>query len=262
MKNVEFDDMRKSKKYDIGLRSGKGSRKYQQDAGYIAVNDNELVAVICDGMGGLNGGQEASHTAVEAFIEFYQYYAKSMEGNDYEWRLDVIHQIDDIIYSLKDADNRRIGAGTTLISAIINDNRLYWLSVGDSRMYIIRRDEIVPITNDHNYHYILRERLNNKQISYETYQKELIRGEALVSFLGMGGLEMIDINDKAFVLQSGDIVLICTDGLYRCINENVIKEVLNSSKDMQEAADYIEDLIKKRGLIHQDNYTYVLIKQR
>lgn len=262
MNNISFDDERRKYLYDVAIMSGIGKRESQQDAGYVYADDNGVLAIVCDGMGGIAGGQIASATAVTAYLQKckYNFDANTMSGN-YLWRQNAIIDVDDIVYSLKDEDGNRMGAGTTLLSIIIENNKLYWLSVGDSRIYIIRNNEMVQVTTDHNYFHILKSKKENNEISDEEFLTELVNGEALVSYLGMGGLELIDVNEIPFILQSGDIILLCTDGMYRNINEEILKGIIRTSSDMEDVAYRIERLIIDQDLPNQDNYTYVLIQK-
>lgn len=260
--NITFEDVRTSRSYDIASSSGVGGRDSQQDAAYIAAADNDAFAVVCDGMGGIAGGELASTTAVDAFVEFYQYYAeKKGEAFDCSWLQSAAEAIDDIVYSLKDAAGRRIGAGTTLISVVIHKNQLHWLSVGDSRIYIARGNEMVQVTNDHNYFMRLDQQRADGLLSAQKYHEEARKGDALISFIGMGGLLLIDINEEPFELQSGDAVLLCTDGVYRTLSEMEMQYIITHSVFTKDVADCFEKIIARRMSPSQDNYTYVIIKK-
>lgn len=259
-RNYIFDDLRINCNYDIAIASGIGRRESQQDAAYAAATDADVIAVVCDGMGGIAGGQLASETAVEAFLEFYQRYAQLGISNG-EWMQNATAEVDDIVYSLTDSEGKRLGAGTTMISVVIHEEQLYWLSVGDSRIYIFRGSEIAQVTNDHNYFLRLNQQKEDGVITAEQYHQEAHNGEALISFIGMGGLMLMDINEEAFCLEPGDVVLLCTDGLYRTVTDDEMKFVLSESADMQEAANHFDELITYRALPFQDNYTYILIKK-
>ena len=259
-KNCIFDDLRSNPTYDISFKSAIGKRESQQDAAYIAASDDDVLAVVCDGMGGISGGQLASRTAVEAFIECYQTYAQQ-DAAGFAWLKNAAEVIDDIVYSLCGPDGQRLGAGTTLVSIILHDGQINWLSVGDSRLYILRGNEMVQVTNDHNYFLTLNRQRQNGQISSEVYQEEACNGEALISFIGMGGLLMIDINEVPFALVPGDVILLCTDGLYRTVSDQEIKTIVTESESMQEAANHLEKIIEHRSHPYQDNYTFVLIKK-
>ena len=259
--NFLYDNFQKENNYDIACFSDIGKRNSQQDSGYIAADDGNVIAVICDGMGGFEGGQKASSTAVDAFVEFYQCYAAEKNFN-IEWMQQAAKRIDEIVYDLSDADGKRLGAGTTLIGLWIVENSLSWVSVGDSRIYILRGEEMAQITCDHNYFMEIDRKRAHGTISEEEYKKESESGEALISFVGMGGLLMMDISDNPFMLQSGDIIFACTDGVYRTINDDRLKEIISYGKSAVEKAQRIFEAVKLADKIAQDNFTGAIIRIR
>lgn len=259
--NIIFDDMRVAHFYDIAYLSGIGMRESQQDYAYAAANDRDVLAVICDGMGGIEGGDLASSTAVEAFTEYYLYYSDQMEGQmDFGWLKPAVEFVDDIVYSLKNSDGSRMGAGTTLSAVVINGNHLFWVSVGDSRIYIFRGNEMVQVTNDHNYFYQLEQQLENGQISISKFHEEAQNGEALISYIGMGGIFLMDVGEEGFALQSGDAVFICSDGVYRSVSDADLLEIVSSTPEAGETICSLEKRIKDKAIPWQDNYTGILIK--
>lgn len=263
IQNLEFEDLRRNKHFDIACCSEIGRRDSQQDAGYLAANDEEVFAVVCDGMGGISFGEMASKTAVEAMVDAYARSAARNELSvDDSWMRSAVECVDDIVYSLKDKDGARLRAGTTLVSVRIKDNHISWVSVGDSRIYIFRGNELVQVTSDHNYFLQLNQQYECGQISREAYREEARDGEALISYIGMGGLTLIDLNEMKFPLIKDDIILLCTDGVYRSIEDEQLKMLLQHCDSMQKLSEQLNHIIKCRELPDQDNYTYVLIRIR
>lgn len=260
--NIIFDDLRNTYAYDVAYFSGIGRRESQQDSGYVAAGDTDVLAIVCDGMGGLAGGETASAAAVEAFIELYQYYSEAKpELSASIWLQNAAHFVDDVVYSLQNTAGERLRAGTTLTVAVIHRNDFYWLSVGDSRIYLSRGSDMVRITNDHNYFMQLNEQRSKGTISPQKYQEEAKKGEALISFIGMGGLLLLDINDTAFQLERGDIVLLCSDGLYRTLSEKEIQTVLQNYETAEEMSCCLNQMLAGKASAIQDNYTYIIIKK-
>ena len=251
-----FADLRKNGRYDTAFRTGIGRRETQQDAGYAAVCDSEVLALLCDGMGGMAGGEAASRAAAEKFAGVYE---MSGHADDCQWMADAIEQADDLVFSLKGAEGERLGAGTTLVAVHISGDRLSWVSAGDSRLYIIRSQHMVQITTDHNYFFQLDSMLRQGKISREQYRAEAGDGEALISYVGMGGLEWKDLSTAPFLLLPGDTLLLCTDGLYRSVSEEEICRSICAAPTMEEAARELEEAILGAEWPEQDNYTYILI---
>lgn len=255
---MEFYDARKTNRYDIACYSGIGARESQQDSGFVAANDDSVFAVVCDGMGGMDGGNLASRTAVDLFTEHYI----TTDNSTYSglWMQKAIREADKAVFSLCDQQGNRLGAGTTLVAISINQNFICWIASGDSRIYIFRGDEMVRVTTDHNYFYRLEEQLEKGEITKEKYYEEAVNGDALISFLGMGGLTMIDVNEEPIVLKKGDVILLCTDGLYRTMPDEYVKYIIRNSRDMSEVSQIFDRTIRDHFNSRQDNYTFVLIK--
>ena len=259
MNNATYDNFQKKSSYDIAVFSEIGKRSSQQDCAYVAADDNGVIAVLCDGMGGYEGGQLASQTAVNEFLEYYQCFA-SEQAESVEWMKNSVERIDSVVYNLSNEKGKRLGAGTTLVALRINGKKLTWVSVGDSRMYLKRGSEMVQITTDHNYFLDINKKRDEGTISSEKYAEEAESGEALISFIGMGGLMLMDISDSPFELIKGDVIFICSDGVYRAINDKIIHSLINSSTDTKYVMGEIRKRIEHSNLPNQDNNTGIMIR--
>jgi len=248
-----------------GVSSHIGRRDYQQDATKVYVdnlhsNSLKTIAVLCDGMGGLNGGELASNLCVEKIYE--DFYAADVLENVSEFFKSSIQNLDRLVCGMTDEQQKPVNAGTTLASIIIIDNNLFWASVGDSRIYLIRNNEIAQITEDHNYMMLLKERVKRGYLTQEEADTHPKR-EALISYIGMDGVKYIDANSKPFKLEDGDIILICSDGLYRTLEDDEILHIIQSQQsEMNTAARALTELAIGKGKKNQDNTAAVLIKYR
>ncbi len=245
--------------FEVALRSIKGSREEQQDSAAVIMNYDSGLAVICDGMGGHKGGKLASSMAAEKMAECF---ADNPQNTNVPQKfLNILDKLDSDIMNLKDSDGMPMKAGTTLVAAFAEKRQVYWASVGDSRLYIVRGDEIVQVTKDHNYKFRLDNQLAENEIDLREYQEKIAEGEALVSFLGVGGLELVDVNSEPFALCPEDRLLLTTDGLYKALNDETILKIISNFSNIKEAT---EALIKKaqkitgRGSL--DNTTIALMK--
>ena len=122
-----------------------GRREYQQDAVYVtpskkfaANRKTRVMAVVCDGMGGMADGGKASRTAIQMMINGFQNVQNQPQMNIPGFFRSAIVTIDKTIASFPKENGR--GSGTTMVAAIAEENKLYWASVGDSRIYIIREN--------------------------------------------------------------------------------------------------------------------------
>ncbi len=243
----------------MGLSSILGTRKNQQDSVYGQVDGKRALAIVCDGMGGMNGGELASQTAVKILAE--DYYKNRPDSDIPGFFREEAIKMNAAVRDLEDGKGNPLNGGTTVVATIIEENKLYWLSVGDSKIYLIRDKNIVAVNREHNFRMRLDERLKSGAITKEQYKKEEGQAEALISYLGIEDLTLMDINKKPFLLQENDIVLLCSDGLYKCLKESEIGElVYYEEPDMERAARRLTNVVLKRKKRSQDNTSLVIMQ--
>ena len=147
------------------------------------------------------------------------------------------------------------------VAVVIENNKMYFLSVGDSKIYILRDNEILAVNREHNYRLSLDEKLKKGQITKEQYIAEEDQAEALISYLGMGNVSLMDINNEPFILQENDIVLLCSDGLYKRLPDKDIMQIIQLEEpDMNRAARRLTDVVMMRTRKNQDNSSLVLLQ--
>ena len=247
----------------LGMSSVIGRREYQQDA--LAVSDtnignslksSRLMAVLCDGMGGMNGGERASGLCIEKMLEAFR--VNTLPYPEF-YRTSII-EIDRQVADLKDEHGNFLGGGSTLISVVFDGNKLYWGSVGDSHIYIMRNNEMVLVNTEHNYMLDLMEQVKRGEITLEQAQTDKNR-EALISYMGMGAVTLMDIIENPFELQEGDYVILCSDGLYRSVSDSEIFNIIKAnSNNMQTAANTLTACALSKNNPYQDNTSVIVIR--
>lgn len=236
-----------------------GTRKNQQDSVFSEFKNQAGIAIVCDGMGGLQGGELASQIAAETLATDY-FDQKEIENVPEFFRQEAI-KTDQAVADLCDENGELLEAGTTLVSVIIQNGELFWLSVGDSKIYIIRKNEIMCVNRLHNYRMTMDEMLENNQITIDEYKEKEKQAEALISFIGMRNVSLMDINPRGFRLQDNDIILLSSDGLYRLLDDETIKEIIKRNMfDMDKAAKSLIDEAEKRVVHSQDNTSVVVVR--
>lgn len=241
-----------------GLSSIIGTRNNQQDSLYIKCGEKASIGIVCDGMGGMEGGELASQTAVKILAEDFETYPETKVP----WflRQEAV-KMDEAVAELTDTGGRAMNAGTTIVAIIIQGNQLYWLSVGDSRIYIMRQNEFIQVNRDHNYKMRLDAQREADMISEEEYYIRMEKGEALISYIGMGDVSLMDINQVPFPLIDGDVVLLCSDGLYKRLENEEIQEIIQSElPDVDEAANKLTRIVMDRTTGSQDNTSVILMQ--
>ena len=261
MHTVMLDEFDKS--VYIGTSSVIGRRKEQQDAiksdsYYSYAEDGRVISVLCDGMGGLVGGEKAS--ALCSSIVYDTFHSDTKFPSVPIFYKSVIFQSDEEVRMMKTDEGDQIsGAGTTLASVVIDNDKLYWASVGDSHIYIIRGNDILCITKEHNFLMLLNEKVKRGEITQEEADNNP-KKEALISYIGIGGVHYVDMNGTGFQLLNGDHIVLCSDGLYRSISEEEIKQIVcDFGTESQQAAEALTSLALSKNLKNQDNTSVIVI---
>lgn len=199
-----------------------GGRTTQQDAlDYRLLPNGAFAAAVCDGMGGLNGGEQASKAACSGF---FQAYAQTNADTVPDLK-QIARRLDRKITALKDTDGRPLDGGSTIVAAIINGDRFHWLSVGDSRIGLVRDGTFRWLNRLHNYQLELDEAFRAGELSREEYRAELPKGRALLSYLGCGGLNYIDTQQN-LPWTPGDRLLLCSDGFSELLSQQELLTLL------------------------------------
>lgn len=229
-----------------------GKRREQQDMFmYSDAYDNfgiktGALCVLADGMGGYEDGRLAAKAAVESFVKVY---TKHFNGNVNASLTEAVQYANRIVSKLE-------YAGTTIAAAVIEDWNLYWISVGDSRIYLMRNGLLRRLNIEHNYSRKLKNRAYNGEISYIDALSDP-NANALTSYLGMDASFEFDYNDCIFPLMKGDRILVCSDGLYKTLQDCEIADILKHGY-----TNPAEAIIRKtilRNNLFQDNTTVIVI---
>lgn len=239
-----------------------GTRDYQQDSLFVSESISlakgakvPTVGVLCDGMGGLVDGAKTSRRVVNTIAKALQELKGHAEVASY-LKQQVI-ELDKMIAKETDAN---ASTGTTLVAAYIVENQLYWCSVGDSRIYLLHNKEITCITRDHNYHLLLKEMVKRGEISNGEANSHPKR-DALISFIGSGNTEIIDVNPNPIYLSHGDVVLLCSDGLTKSLTDQEIMETVYANiGDVARAAESLPLMAYDKNNLGKDNTSVILIQ--
>jgi protein phosphatase len=238
-----------------------GARHEQQDAFAFSnpadkalVSHAGLLAVVSDGMGGLSHGHQASSAAVRAFLAAYEQKSReeAIPAALYRSFQAALAVVQDLNRSATEP------GGATIVAAVAHADQLYWISAGDSRLYLIRRGRLVQLSRDHSY----RERLLEEVLVDRMSLSEAISHpdrEHLTSYLGMAGTPEVDCNVRPFQLEPDDQVVLCTDGVYRNVSERDFVEAFAAGTPSA-CCGRLGELVLARASQQQDNLTVVALR--
>lgn len=245
---------------EVGQSSIIGTRAYQQDALFSEqLEDGTTLAVVCDGMGGLNGGELASNTAVQKLIFDFNSMGDFTQMPEF-LRKEAI-ELDMAVADLEDEYGNSLGGGCTIVCVVTKGNQMYFLSVGDSRIYVVRNSKIQALNRDHNFRLQLDMMLRDGQITEAEYKQQESQAESLISFLGIGNLSLIDYNKEPIIMYEGDLIILCSDGLYKSLSDELILDLVDDSQnDMQSLADRMNYVVMQLGNRKQDNTSIILLR--
>jgi PPM family protein phosphatase len=208
-----------------------------------------VLAVVADGMGGYDGGQEASRLAVETVCESYR-----VSDADPQTALLVSLQLaHERIQEYASQHPELLGMGTTCTALCLVGGNLYFAHVGDSRLYLIRGSVISRLTRDHSYVSRLVENGLLQAHEAETHPQRHI----LIAALGVGAELVPDCPERPWGLLKDDALVLCSDGLWGTVADKEIQKAV-SDRAPAEACRELVDLAKGRG--GPDNITIQILR--
>lgn len=232
---------------DIGRK-----RKVNQDFVYSSerlVGPLPNLFLVADGMGGHNAGDYASRLAVETIVERS---SGSLETNPLRVLDEAVQSANALVRKRAQETPELQGMGTTVVAAVIDGRELYVANVGDSRLYIVNSGEIRQITKDHSWVEEMVRRGGIGKAEARNHPDKNIITRAV------GAEETVRIDFFQVLLQEGDVILMCTDGLTNMLEDEEIRMTLDGARDIVEKAQGLVRAANERG--GRDNISVVLIE--
>jgi protein phosphatase len=208
------------------------------------------LAIVADGMGGHEGGQEASRIAVDAIRQVYSQALEADPGSALAAGFREAHER--IHRHAQDHPELR-GMGTTATALVLLANRLYYCHVGDSRLYLIRGQRIQRLTHDHSY---VGRLVENGIITSEEAEIHPQR-HILTAALGAGPDFSPDVPESPLDVERGDTLVLCTDGLWGLLADQEVQQAV-ADHSPSDACSNLVDLAKQRG--GPDNITVQVLQ--
>ena len=210
-------------KIECGTHIG-AVRKSNQDACDCGVlSENAVWAIVCDGMGGANGGNIASVLALETARTYIsEKYEDSMSAEDIEKMLtEAVDTANEVVYNKAGEDEELLGMGTTVVIMMVVNENLHVVHVGDSRAYLKTQDKIVRVTKDHSFVQNLVDFGQITEIEAKTHPNRNIITRVV------GVHESVICDYVSIPMQPGETALACSDGLTSYVSDELLEEYIN-----------------------------------
>ena len=208
------------------------------------------LAVVADGMGGYEGGQEASHLAVDTIISLYR---ERNGGNPQAVLNEAIQAAHERVRQYGFAHPNLRGMGTTCTAIALVGEALHFVHVGDTRLYRVRDAQITQLTRDHSY---VGRLVESGVISREEAERHPQRN-ILTAALGTSADLIMDSPGHPESIRPGDVLVVCSDGLWGQVHDPEILKAVEG-KTPETACEELIQLARERG--GPDNITVEILR--
>ncbi len=241
-------------KFSIYQESRVGKRANNEDRLAHCYSREALLMVIADGMGGHYYGEVAAQIAVQTLTQAFQDEAQPEIADPFLFLQKALNNAHNVIIDFSGEHNLSDSPRTTCVACIIQDNIAYWAHAGDSRLYLIRNGKVSFHTRDHSRVQML---MDQGVISQARAAEHPDRNK-VYSCLGGSAPPEIEFSRKT-PLEVGDVVALCTDGVWGVLPADSLATGLNNP-DLVQAIPILLDEVEQRGGEYADNLSIVAVR--
>ena len=200
-----------------------------------------ILLIVCDGMGGYKKGEYAAQVALDVISQSFlkkQRFMNALFAKS--WLIKIVKEANRQVYDKAASDESYKNMGTTLSLALIYEDTLFTVQVGDSRIYELKDNQLTQLTDDQTYvNYLYK----NGKITKEEMATHPKR-HVLINALGMSPNIELDFNAYPYTNSS---ILVCSDGLYNNCNQNAIISILRSDDSVNQKANEFINIANANG---------------
>jgi serine/threonine protein phosphatase PrpC len=228
-----------------------GGRKYNQDrVGYV-YTDEALLLVLADGMGGHLHGEIAAQIAIHTFMQAFARIAQPRIPDPEAFLRETTKDSNEAIIHYASVNHLAGNPGTTCVAALVQDGVVNWAHAGDSRLYLLREGSVINVTRDHS---VVQQWADWGLITQDEMKTHPDRNK-ISNCLGDAEYFYVETSPGVPV-QSGDVLLLCSDGLWSPLSNNEIAEVMAEGA-LSNSVDQLVKLALLREHARADNTTAV-----
>jgi len=225
-------------------------KKFNEDAVETTEINDGLLAVLCDGVGGDNGGDLAARIALKSALYFFS----ASENGDYLEKIKLaIEESNSFVLNHSSTSVPLKNMATTLEIIFLKENVVYWGHIGDSRIYHLKSKRLNQITKDHS---LVQKLLDEGYITHKQAANHPQKN-VIIKALGDNVLIEPDISKIKLNENEENRFFICSDGVSNLISNSELEEVL-IIKDLEEIKNRLIKMIKLRGAT--DDYSFIVIE--
>lgn len=241
-------------RFTIYQESRQGGRQNNEDRTTYCYSRDALLMVVADGMGGHHHGEIAAQIAVQTLAGAFQREARPTVIDPFRFLQKALTNAHHAILDYTASHHLPDAPRTTCVGCLIQDNIAYWAHCGDSRLYLMRGGRIVAQTRDHSRIRVLLDQglITESQVSTHPDRNKVY------SCLGSPNSPEIEFSRKT-PLEHGDVVLLCTDGLWSVTSGEMMAIALNGANLLQAAPTLLQQSEIKGGP-HGDNLSLVSVR--
>ena len=241
-------------RFTIFQDSRRGSRRINQDRIAYTYGRDNLLLVVADGMGGHAGGEIAAQICVRLFVDRFQQEAKPVLRNPLAFLNESMLRAHAALGSYATQFAMLETPRTTCVACIVQAGHAYWAHVGDSRFYLYRQGKAIAQTKDHSKVQYL---IDQGVIGPDEVATHPDRNKI---FSCLGGLvdPMIGLS-KRTPLKNGDVMVLCTDGLWGVVKPEEIADWVTSAPILASAPQMMREA-EKRGGADGDNLSAIVVR--
>lgn len=234
----------------IRFTSAGSEKKFNEDAVEIIEINGGLLAILCDGVGGDNGGDLAARIALKSALYFFS----ASENIDYLEKIkQAIEESNSFVLNHSSTSVPVKNMATTLEIVYLKENFVYWGHIGDSRIYHLKSKRLNQITKDHS---LVQKLLDEGYITHKQAANHPQKN-VIIKALGDNVIIEPDISKMKLNENEDNRFFICSDGVSNLISNPELEEVLIDS-DLEQIKNRLVKMIKLRGA--SDDFSFILIE--
>lgn len=229
-----------------------GTREKQDDSFATSIMPYGVMAIVADGIGGYINGNLASKIAVETYLDEFER-RNATDNISYYFQTSAVLSNGRIRDEFGEAKG-----GTTAVAVVLTEGKMYWTSVGDSNIAVIRNKRLIEINRKEN----VKNWLEDQYLAGAINKEAAMGGpmdKRLVNYLGYDGFKKASESDRPILLKKKDQILIYSDGV-EVIGQIELENIMSRKGTAQKKAEMIMEAIENKKVNSKDNSTIIILE--